>query len=351
MKTINFNNMGKNKFLKIGAIVFFIVLAAYSCYATEHSLHLLSPNLPIILVWAITIAFYIVASYGSKMIVDSLNQNIYVENRKGMLCGGILLLILFWLVVSMPTNTHTFFYNEQICDVVQEDISTTKNYLIQIDESQVTLPEYYTFEKQVNDKHAALTAEFNGLGVSGRKGNGQYVMQLMREINNLMGSNIPVDTRLNVYDITILNRYDTTISKELAKIKRDRFQAPRASVDEARIIIDDLMVIEDTVRVMANVGKPEETIITQTEGVLQNAYSLIKGSKDYVVFNDNDMNIYCAEKITTKTHEMKNVIKVWGEFLKGAYAGKGFIYWILISILVDLGAFIFFDLAFKREEF
>ena len=30
--------------------------------------------------------------------------------------------------------------------------------------------------------------------------------------------------------------------------------------------------------------------------------------------------------------------------------GHGFVYWILISILVDIAAFIFFDLAFKKED-
>lgn len=343
--------MNKNQFVKIGCIVFFFVLAAYSCWATAHSLHLLSPNIPIVLVWGITIAFYIVASYGTKLIVDSLNQNVYIENRKVTLCGGIALLILFWLVFSMPTNTHTFFYNNQICQVVLSDISVTENYLDQIENRSVTLEGYSELEKDVNAKHAELTAEFNGLGPSHRKGNGQYVMQRMREINNLMGSNIPVDTRLNVYDVSILNRYDSEITKELAKVKRDRFQASRSAVDEAAILLDDLYVIQDTVKVMAEVGRPDESIITQTEGVLQKAYSLIKNNEKYVVFNTGDAEIYCAEKITTKTQELKNVVKVWSDFLGGGYKGMGFIYWILISILVDLGAFLFFDIAFKREEY
>lgn len=343
--------MNQNKLLKIGAIVFFLVLAAYSCWATAHSLHLLSPKVPVFLVWAITIAFYLVASYGTKLIVDSLNQNVYVENRKAHLAGGFILLVLFWLVISMPTNTHTFFYNEQVCDVVLSDISTTENYLDQISKRAVTLPEYYDIEKQVKAKHEELTAEFNGLGPSQKKGNGQYVMQRMREINNLMGSTIPVDTRLNVYDIAILNRYDASITSELKKLKRDKYQAPHSAVEEADIQLDDLFVIEDTVKVMANVGRPSEDIITQTEGVLQKGYSLIKSNRAYVVFHDNDESVYCAEKITTRTHELKNVVKVWTEFIKGGYKGKGFIYWILISILVDLGAFIFFDIAFKREDY
>ena len=343
--------MGKNKFLKIGSILFFVVLAAYSCYATEHSLHLLSPHLPVVLVWAITIAFFFVASYASKMIVDALNQNVYLENRKWHLIGGIVLMILFWLVVSMPTNTHTFFYNEQICDVVLSDITVTENYLDQIDKRQVTLKEYDSVEAEVNKKYEELNAEFNGLGPSQRRGNGQYVMQRMREINNILGSNIPVDPRANIYDVNILNRYNTSISKELKRVKREKYQAPHSAVDEAGRILDDLYVIEDTVKVMTSLGKPNEGIITQTEGVLQNAYSLIKNNKQYVVFNEGDEPYYCAEKITTKTHQLKNVIKVWQDFLAGKYKGKGFFYWIMISLLVDLGAFIFFDLAFKKDDY
>ena len=282
---------------------------------------------------------------------DTFNQNIYMEHRGTKLIMSIFIIVLFWLICSMPTNTHTFFYNEQICDVVLSDITVTENYLDQIDNRQVTLKEYYSVEAEVNKKYEELNAEFNGLGPSQRRGNGQYVMQRMREINNILGSNIPVDPRVNIYDVNILNRYNTSISKELKRVKREKYQAPHSAVDEAGRILDDLYVIEDTVKVMTSLGKPNEGIITQTEGVLQNAYSLIKNNKQYVVFNEGDEPYYCAEKITTKTHQLKNVIKVWQDFLAGKYKGKGFFYWIMISLLVDLGAFIFFDLAFKKDDY
>lgn len=124
--------MNGKVFFKIGAILFYLVLAAYSCWATTHSLHLLMPTVPTILVWGITIAFFIVASFGTKLIVDSLNQDVYQENRKGMLAGGIVLTVLFWLVCSMPTNTHTFFYNQKIGDVITQDINITQGYLKQL---------------------------------------------------------------------------------------------------------------------------------------------------------------------------------------------------------------------------
>lgn len=104
-----------SKFRVIGSLIAFLILAGISCWATEKSLHMLLPaGWPEILVWGITIAFFVVASIGTKLIADSLMSNEFVENRKGKLWGGIFLVIFFWLIMSMPTNTHTFFYNDKI---------------------------------------------------------------------------------------------------------------------------------------------------------------------------------------------------------------------------------------------
>lgn len=101
--------MNDNKFLKIISVLGFLVLAAVSCWATSESLHLLLPTYPSLLCWAITVGFFFIASWGTKMIVDSLNQNIYMEKRGWTLLGGVIIVIAFWLFCSMPTNTHTFF--------------------------------------------------------------------------------------------------------------------------------------------------------------------------------------------------------------------------------------------------
>lgn len=341
--------MNEKSFLKIGAIVFFLILGAYSCWATAHSLHLLMPTLPIILVWGVTIAFFFVASYGTKMITDSLNQNVYQENRKVKLSCGIILVVLFWLVCSMPTNTHTFFYNQKIGDVVTQDIKITQGYLSQLESRQVTLPAYDTLETNVKQLQLAMNNEFNGLGYSQRRGNGQYVMDFMRQINNLLNSNVPIDTRVNVYDVSILNRYNTSITRELDRNKRQKYQTQDAA--KAQLLNDDLSVMADTISVMVNAGNIYEDIIKQTEGVLQGAYALIKYNEQFVAFDEADKEIYTAENLVTRTKRLLSVFDVWVDFIKGRYAGSGFIFWVIISVLVDLGAFIFFDIAFAKKEY
>lgn len=354
--------MEQKKYLKIGSIVFFLILAAYSCWATAHSLHLLMPKIPYVLVWGITIAFFIVASYATKMMTDSLNQNIYQENRKGKLIGGIILLVIFWLICSMPTNTHTFFYNQKIGDVVTQDINVTQGYLSQLSNRSVTAPEFYEVKKQVDELSVAMNNEFNGVPgkSSGQRGNGRYVMECMRNINNILGCDIPVDPRANVYDVTILNRYNTSITRELAKVQRNKYQTQDAGL--AQDMNDDLDVMADTVKAMVNADDIDEEIIKQTEGVLQGAYALIKNNSSFVDFDLDgnkvldekelaDQELYTAQNLVTRTKRLLSVFDVWVDFLKGRYAGSGFLFWIVISILVDVAAFIFFDLAFKKEEY
>lgn len=343
--------MEQKKYLKIGSVVFFLILAAYSCWATAHSLHLLMPKIPYVLVWGITIAFFIVASYATKMITDALNQNIYQENRKAKLGIGIVLLLIFWLICSMPTNTHTFFYNQKIGDVVTQDINVTKGYLSQLANRTVIDPAFNDIKDQVDELSINMTNEFNGVPgkSSGRKGNGQYVMECMRNINNILGSNIPIDTRANVYDLNILNRYNTEITTTLEKVKRTKYQTQDYLL--ADDMLADLEVMEDTIQAMVNAGEVDEDLIKQTEGVLQGAYALIKNNSKFVDFDENDVEIYTAENLVTRTKRLLSVFDVWVDFVKGRYAGSGFFFWIIISILVDVAAFIFFDLAFKKEEY
>lgn len=108
--------MEQKNYLKLVWTVAFIAFAAVSCWATAESLHLLLSSWPLAMCWVVTVGFFIIASLGTKMIVDSLNQNIYLEKRGLRLIGGIVIVLIFWLICSMPTNTHTFLYRTVIND-------------------------------------------------------------------------------------------------------------------------------------------------------------------------------------------------------------------------------------------
>ena len=84
---------------------------------------------------------------------------------------------------------------------------------------------------------------------------------------------------------------------------------------------------------------------------LNQGYNTIKKNKDFVNFSSKEEEmLYTADNTVTKVKRMISVFDVWEDFLKGQYAGHGFAFWIVISILVDVAAFIFFDIAFKKRE-
>ena len=342
--------MGNSGISKVVYCLLFLLVASISCWATSHSLHLLWHTWPLFCVWGLTIAFFVIASYGTKMIVDALNQNINVENRDAKLIGGIILVLLFWLCASMPTNTHTFFYNQQIGHTVEEDINVTRDYLSQLNDQRVIDSAYYKLKEKVTVLQNDMTDNFNGLSSSaGRRGNGQYVQQCLQKINGLIGCNIPVDTRFNSTDAEIINKYNRAVTLELQRVEWN-YKVSDKEADKAGEIIADLDVCADTIEKMLMVGNTDEYVIRQVEGVLAIGYSHIKNNERFVNFNsEEDHELYTKTNIETRTKRMLSVIDVWIDFVNGEYP-KSFFFCVLISILVDIAAFIFFDLAFRQRD-
>ncbi|MDE5788233.1 MAG: hypothetical protein K2H79_06800, partial [Bacteroidaceae bacterium] len=180
--------MNENKFLKIFGILAFLAFAAVSCWATAESLHLLLSSWPVAMCWIVTVGFFFIASWGTKMIVDSLNQKIYLEKRGLRLLGGVIILLIFWLACSMPTNTHTFFYRSMINDKVTSDISATEGYLVQIKDNIVTDTKIQIkcaeLRNKVDVKLGELKAEIEN---DANPGFGPKAKEILREFAELLG--------------------------------------------------------------------------------------------------------------------------------------------------------------------
>ena len=81
------------------------------------------------------------------------------------------------------------------------------------------------------------------------------------------------------------------------------------------------------------------------------AYNTVKQNRDFVNFASKaDEEAYTADTPVTRVKRMVSVVDVWKDFVKGEYKGRGFIFWVVISVLIDVAAFVFFDLAFKKVE-
>ena len=351
--------MNDNKFVKVFTVAGFLVFAAVSCWATAESLHLLLPSWPSVFCWAITIGFFFIASWGTKMIADSLNQNIYMEKRGATLIGGIVIVFVFWLLCSMPTNTHTFFYRNLIDERVTNDIAATQGYLSQIKDNTVTDAKIQAkcaeIENHINSKLQSLEAEIKnplnpGNGPETERVLGEIAQILgVAKINKLSGTGNSVDERKKLYDA-----YRQTILMQLDNKKMNIIKAMSPSNDNYRkAATKDWKNLELTKKYIDD-GQLSLTDADDIKTVCNNlnqGYSTIKTYQQFVDFkNDGDKEAYTCANPQTKVSRLLSVYDVWVDFIQGKQGGLAFFFWILISILVDVAAFIFFDIAFKKRD-
>lgn len=351
--------MEQKNYLKLIWMVAFIAFAAVSCWATAESLHLLLSSWPLAMCWVVTVGFFIIASLGTKMIVDSLNQDIYLEKRGLRLVGGIVIVLIFWLICSMPTNTHTFFYRTVINDKVNTDISTTRGYLSQI-------------KNNTNNKTQA-TVKVNELKNNVDVLLGELEAEIKNEVNPGFG---PKSKEILRKFATLLevDKVEPLSYKGTSKQDRDKLcDAYRTKIyilaeNRATNIMthflspnsDNIKEVKRDDENLALVKKyiGDKTInLNDAEDVedvcdkLNTAYNTVKKNSDFINFSSKtDEANYTADNPITKVKRMISVFDVWEDFMAGEYAGHGFMFWIIISILVDIAAFIFFDLAFKKRE-
>lgn len=360
--------MGENNTLKVISVFAFIALACVSCWATQESLHLLLSSWPKAICWIVTVSFFIIASWGTKLIVDSLNQNVYVEKRGPKLFAGILIVIIFWLVFSMPTNTHTFFYRSSIESVTSSDISTTKGYLEQLKNNTLTeekiRDKQTEFSNQVWAKFAELEAEIKNDANPGFGPNAKRILAdfaTMLQVERVDPLSITGDRSVQAR-AKLIDAYRTKITI-LMKNRENQIRLSMTAPDEKTYknqAANDILNLDACEKMIKSheldLNVAEQ--IHEVNGRLVNGYNTIRTYSNYVAFGDGDKEQYLPTsedgtqlQAVTKVEKMLSVFDVWKDFLNGKYKGRGLIIWVILSILVDVGAFIFFDIAFKKDQY
>jgi hypothetical protein len=358
-------SMNQKNFLQIFAFIAFVVLMGVSCWATVESLHLLLPSWPVIFFWAVTVIFFVVASIGTKMIVDSFNQRIRVDNRGWQLTGGIVLLLAFWICFSLPTNTHTFFYRAAIKDVLIRDLTETKGKLQDLandgEAGKIIAQEKADFKNKIDALFSKFAAEINNpadpnWGIKAEaviielEGELGKIQRLQLRCNNLQCRQELIRVMREQVDKLLESKLNTVYKTRLDNINR--------GLDKPAInkLVAQLQKVQDKMNGSpANNDEPtEETTIT-----LSQAYKIIEKYSDVLIGNF-DVQYPALTKIAredkiayagvSKTEKMRSVIDVWKDFFAGKYAGRGFIFWIVIAALVDIAGFIFFDIAFAKRD-
>lgn len=348
--------MGQVNYKKILFFIGYFSLAFVSCWATQKSLHLLLPSYPVVFCWIVTIVFFFIASLGTKMIVDSFSPNTFVQHRYAKLIGGLIIVILFWLVCSMPTNTHTFFYNEVIGDIVNQDVTRTSNYLIQIQKNEGV---ERLFEKRkseltskVNIKLGELKAEIENDANPGFGPNAKRILSEFAEllevpkIDPLSYNSASINNRQKLYE-AYRSKIFTLRDSKIQDMKIGMQKPSKASREQATAIVKNLELSRNYVS-QGKMRLDDAEDIMRINDQLSMGYNIIKINKDFIFWSPKtDEQHYVQESTITDVKRMISVFDVWKDFLAGKYEGRPFIFWIVISVLVDIAAFVCFRQMFN----
>lgn len=339
--------MKQNMFLKIFAAVMFVAFAAVSCWSTTESLFLTMENaqIPKWVFWVATVGLFVLTSYCTKLVVDSLNPNIIVEGRKPKLVLGILGVVLFWLLFSMPTNAHTFFYKQMAKDTAVEELTNMRGDLASVT-NEASARQYW--DNKWNDFDTKVKAALKNLDGEIRSakepGFGQKAEKYLRDIEDLFDLKQGTIRREKTSSTNPaeINRvclyYNDIVTDYLSNEKAKHDQKAQAAIDN---FVNDnakatalLSKIDKNLSDLEKDGMKKEVVLKQSRAIIKEGAALLHRDEE-----------------SSRSKRLTNVIKVWGDYFHGElHTDSTLWYWILLAVIVDVAAFAFFVIAFKKEN-
>lgn len=193
--------------------------------------------------------------------------------------------------------------------------------------------------------------QFNGDEPPYKRGNGEKILDHLKKINLMLNSSLNQHPDYNSTDPTILNNYKVEIDKALSEALKTHTISSQ-SVEAARNQKRRLAALNDSIQDHISTGDLSESEIKQCEKELKDGYNIVATNKLFVDFDSqsDDYVVYTKENAETRTKRLASVIDVFFvDFLSGKYPAS-FWYYVILSILVDIAAFIFFDIALKKNN-
>lgn len=337
----------------------FLVVAALSCFATAKSFMLLI-DLPWYVIVPMVVVFFATSSFAFKLIMDAVRNNGSEKYPKAKFWGGIALLLLTWVLISLPTNAHTFFFIKQIGAVVTNDLSTTISYAEQLAKRQNIYPEekYNALCENCQAEFKKFSAEVKGN--NGKSGFGDRADSHISKINEFLGkegANYSIKTEQNTNksgdgtNTDLINKKRAELAFVLNSIESKKYRVEQSIANTIRDSLYRAYELSKGIDDLIQTGSlwSHDDYIKQINGYLsKDLYPYIRNNSGYVKFNSEaDRELYTAETPETQISRFLDPYKVMGDFFTGRQPFR-FIFLILLSILLDVIGFISFDLAFKN---
>ena len=347
---------GENKFLKIFSLVAFILFAAVSCWSTTESLFLTLENaeIPKWVFWIAVVGLYVLTSICFKLMLDTFNQNIYMENRTFKFIISLLGVILLWIVFSMPTNTHTFFYKQMAKNTAVKELKHIDAELYNVSSENTFRSKYDAewnkYEADVLNALAGIKREINDFQ---NIGTGDKTEARIVDVEDLLGLKTGTIARIKARNNSqkelnqVCAYYDKAVKEQL-EIKKQQHDANLSrSLEDFQEKMKDVSSLRQNIKaILSQLDDNQfdkEAVLKNTRIVINRAYAELEA-----LYNGT----YTYDETVYRSDRLVKVIKVWGDYFNGKFKKTDYVlwYWIVLSIIIDIAAFVFFDIAFKKED-
>jgi hypothetical protein len=267
---------------------------------------------------------------------------------------GLLGILLLWIAFSMPTNAHTYFYKQMAKNTAVKELKHVDGELQKLSSEHSFLETYNAewdkYEADVMSRLNKIKAEIKDFQ---NTGTGDKTEACVAETEDILGIKTGTIARIKARDRSqkeinkACEHYDVAVKEQLAVKK----QQHEANVQRAYADFQERMKNVPLLR--RNIKTTLEQLDDEQydkEAVLKNARKVI--GESYAELEAQFNGIYTYDENVYRSDRLVKVTKVWGDYFSGKFKHTDYTlwYWILLSIIVDIAAFAFFNLTFKKED-
>lgn len=356
----------------------FVFLAAISCLATAQSLTLTLglEFLPfwatLILAFILSVFVYILTSYCFKQMIDSHNDRYCasihktIPDRRKMFWGGLLGVLFFWIICSLPTNTHSMLHMKVAKSVALSELENQLQIFKKatITDKNTLYDEFYTdsvgmrrdFQKFKDNLDFEVTRkDEEGFGPKAKRIVEQVKSRFKPDIQKI--GFIFETPRTVMTDDQLLEFYKgqfDNLANQIANDQHAFYLIRKQKWDEETADINRKIArIETTIASLKqkgnSIGDAKDVIDdgynqqSYKEQILNNVEVLKDPSKGHDPSNVEKYNIYRIDRLYS-------VFNVWGDFFSGKLPKEfDMLYWIMWAAILDIAALIFSGIAFRGK--
>lgn len=356
----------------------FVFLATISCLATAQSLTL-TLGLEILPFWAtlilafiLSVFVYILTSYCFKQMIDSHNDRYCasicktIPDRRKMFWGGLLGVLFFWIICSLPTNTHSMLHMKVAKQVALAELENQLQIFKKatISDKNTLYDEFYTdsvgMRRDFQNFKGKLDFEVTrkdeeGFGSKARRIVEQVKSRFKPDIQKI--GFIFETPRTAMTDDQLLEFYKSQFDNLANQIANDQ---------HASYLIRKQKWDEETADINGKIARIETTIasLKQKGNSIGDAKDVIDDGYNQQSYKEQILNNVEVLKDPSKSHDPSNVEKyniyridrlysvfnVWGDFFSGKLPKEfDMLYWIMWAAILDIAALIFSGIAFRGK--